>query len=302
MARRRVLLAETALLGIAAVWGLTFVLVQDAIARLPALTFLAYRFLAAAALVAPAFRRQLRGLGRAGWLAGLRMGLFLTAGYVAQTLGIEHTSAANAGFITGLFVVLTPLFGAALRVAWRAKASPQEGPLAWLAALAAGAGLYLLAGAGGRLHWLGDGLELLCACAFAAHVLATAHGVARHAVGALLTVQLAFCGLVCLLGAALAGQLRAPEGATVWGALALTAVVASALGFFVQSYAQRHAPPARVALILASEPVFAGVSSYLFQGVRLAPSAAVGAALIMVAIVAVELVPRWRALRPLPEG
>ncbi|MFL5866423.1 MAG: EamA family transporter, partial [Thermoleophilaceae bacterium] len=97
--------AELALVGVAAVWGLTFVMVQDAIEELPTLAFLAYRFLAAALLVALVFRSRLRRLSAAGWRAGLLMGAFLTAGYVCQTFGLERTTASNAGFITGLFVV-----------------------------------------------------------------------------------------------------------------------------------------------------------------------------------------------------
>jgi len=96
-------LAELALVGIAAVWGLTFVMVQDAIAELPPLAFLAYRFVPAGLLVAVFSWTALRALGRDGWRAGLVMGVFLTAGYVFQTLGLQDTSASNAGFITGLF-------------------------------------------------------------------------------------------------------------------------------------------------------------------------------------------------------
>jgi drug/metabolite transporter (DMT)-like permease len=101
--------------------------------------------------------------------------------------------------------------------------------------------------------------------------------------------------------AALAGDLEVPRGPTVWSALLVTSLVASALGFFVQTYAQQHAPPARTALILASEPAFAGLFAYLLAGERLSAVAWLGAALIMVAIVAVELVPRLRPGPALPE-
>jgi drug/metabolite transporter (DMT)-like permease len=286
--------AELALVAVAAVWGLTFTMVQDAIARLPAMAFLGYRFAAAALIVALVFRHGLRGLSAAGWRAGLLMGVFLTAGYVFQTLGLERTSASNAGFITGLFVVLTPVSGALFL-------RQRVGRAAWAAAVASALGLYLLSGAHG-LNTRGDGLELLCAIAFSAHILVTGRAARAHHTGALLAVQLAVCGIFCLLVAAPAGQLEAPRGATVWSALALTALVASAVGFFVQTYAQRHAPPARTALILASEPAFAGLFGYLLAGDRLSPLAWAGAALIMCAIVAVEVVPRLRPPRPLPEG
>jgi drug/metabolite transporter (DMT)-like permease len=287
--------AELALVGIAAVWGLTFVMVQDAIAELPTLAFLAYRFIPAALLVAVVFRGELRRLPRRGWVAGLVMGLFLTAGYVAQTLGLERTSASNAGFITGLFVVFTPALGA-LILRERMTAS------AWVAAIVAALGLYLLSGSGGHFSLRGDGLVLLCALAFSAHILATSRAVADHDVGALLAVQLGVCGVICLAAAALAGDLDAPSGGAVWSALIVTSLVASALGFFVQTFAQRHAPPARTALILASEPAFAGLFGWLIGDEHLSAVAWLGALLILAAIVAIEVVPRLRPPRPLPEG
>ena len=293
MSRERA--AELALVGIAVVWGLTFVMVQDAVAELPVLTFVAYRFLAAALLVAILFRRRVAALSPDGWRAGLVMGFFLTVGYLLQTFALQHTTASNVGFITGLVVVLTPLLGAlVLR-----RPVP---PIGFAAALVAAIGLALLSGVGGELRALGDGLALGCAIAFAAHILATDRGVAGHDVGALLAVQLGVCGVVALAGAAVAGQLEVPEGFTVWSALIVTSLLASALAFFVQSYAQRHASPARTALILASEPAFAGLFGWLLAGDRLTALGWFGALLILLAIVAVDLVPRLRPPRPLPEA
>jgi drug/metabolite transporter (DMT)-like permease len=115
-------------------------------------------------------------------------------------------------------------------------------------------------------------------------------------------VQVAVCGLFCLVVAGAAGDLEAPPDASVWWALVITAVFATALAYFVQSYAQRHAPPARTALILASEPAFAGLFGWLLAGDRLSAVAWTGAALIVAAIVTVEVLPRLRPPRPLPEG
>ena len=114
----------------------------------------------------------------------------------------------------------------------------------------------------------------------------TARAVERFNVGALVAVQLGVCGVFCLLVAAIAGDLEAPRGATVWSALIVTSLFASALGFLVQSYAQRYASPARTALILAAEPAFAGFFGYLLQDERLSAVAWVGALLILAAIVA----------------
>ncbi len=295
MTRQRA--AEAALIGIAAVWGLTFVMVQDAIRLLPTMAFLGYRFVAAAVIVAAVFWRPLRRLPAAGWAAGALMGVFLTAGYVFQTLGLEATSASNAGFITGLFVVLTPLLGAI----FLGDRLPVP---AWAAAAVSAVGLFLLSGlgSGGALNLRGDGLVFLCAVAFAGHILVTARGVERFEVGPLLAIQLGVCGLFSFAVAAGAGQIEPPRGATVWSALIVTSLVASALGLFVQSFAQRHASPARTALILASEPAFAGLFGYVLADERLTALAWVGAVLIMAAIVFVELLPRFRPPRPLPEG
>jgi drug/metabolite transporter (DMT)-like permease len=287
--------AELALVGIAAIWGLTFTMVQDAVEELPVLDFLGYRFTAAALLVALVFRRALARLSREGWRAGLMMGLFLTAAYALQTFGLQHTSASNTGFITGLFVVITPVLAAIFL-------RERIGAVGWAAALVSAAGLYLLSGSHG-FNARGDGLVLLCAVAVAAHILVTSRYARDHDTGALLAVQLGVCGLSCLIAGALAGGgLEAPHSGRVWLALGVTAVFASALGFFVQTYAQKHAPPARTALILASEPAFGGLFGYLLAGDRLTTTAWLGAALIMAAIVAVEVLPRLRRPVVLPEG
>ena len=282
--RRRRLLAEAALVAVAAVWGATFVTVKDAVTAFPVLAFLAWRFLAAAAVVAPFVAGDLRRMGRPGLAAGLAMGAFLTAGFVLQTFGLRWTSASNTGFVTGLFVVLTPLFGA---LVYRERVSR----IAWVAAGVSALGLFLLSGAGGSPSPRGDFLVLLCACAFAFHILVTKRAVERHPVGGLVAVQLAVCGVVCLAAALLTGTLAVPQSASLWRALALTALVASAIAFFVQTYAQARTTPARTALVLATEPAFAGFFAWLWRGESLSAVGWAGAALILGAILAVEAVP-----------
>ena len=290
MSRAR--LAELGLVAVAAVWGGTFVMVQDAVAKLPTLAFLGYRFTAAAIVAALVWRSALRTLPREGWTAGALMGVFLTLGYVLQTLGLEHTTVSNAGFITGLFVVFTPVLAAIVL-------GDRIGPLAWGAAVVCAFGLFLLAGGGSPNT--GDVLVLGCAVAFAAHILATARGAAGFHAGALLVVQLAVCGVVCTLAALVAGDLESPPDDSVWIALAVTALVASVFGFFVQTYAQKHTSATRTALILASEPAFTALCGYLFNDERLKAIGWLGAALIMTSILVVEMAPRLRPPRPLPE-
>ncbi len=284
--------AELGLIGVAAVWGGTFVMVQDAVAKLPTLAFLGWRFMAATLVVAFVWRAAVRALPAAGWRAALLMGVFLTLGYVLQTLGLEHTTVSNAGFITGLFVVMTPVLAAVFL-------GDRIGPLAWGAAGVSTLGLYLLSGGGSPNT--GDVLVLGCAVAFAAHILATARAASAFDTGALLVVQLSVCGVVCTVGALVAGDLKSPPDSSVWIALVVTALVATVLGFFIQTYAQKHTSATRTALILATEPAFTALCGYLFNDERLQAIGWVGAGLIMASILAVELVPRLRPPRPLPE-
>ena len=293
--QRRLPIPEVALVAVCAVWGLTFVMVQDAIAIVPTMAFLAYRFVPACVLVTVMFWRRVRGLTRAGWKAGLVMGVFLTGGYVFQTFGLERTTAANAGFITGTFCVLTPLLGA---VFFRQKV----GAIGWVAAVVAGGGLYLLSDPGGGGTLSGDALVFMCAVSFSLHILVTDRALKKHDLEALLAVQLGVCGFFSLVVAGAMGDLGVPRSAVVWQALAVTAILASAVAFWVQAWAQRHASPARTALILASEPAFAGLFAYLLQNDTLSAAGWTGAGLIMAAIVAVEVVPYLRTPRPLPEG
>jgi len=285
-------LPELALFGIAAVWGLTFTMVQDAVGEIAVMTFLAYRFIPASLIAALIFRKELRGLSPAGWRAACLMGGFLTAGYIFQTIGLKYTSASNAGFITGMFVVLTPLFGMVFL-------KQRAGWYAWAAAVTSAFGLYLLSGVGGVRS--GDVLMLGCASSFAFHILATDKAVRKHHIGALLAVQLGVAGFVPLGIASVAGDLSVPRGMTVWSALLVTSLIASALGFFVQAYAQQHAPPARTAVIMASEPAFAGIFAYLLAGERFTAYDVTGALLILGAIVFVELA-TYLSARPLPES
>lgn len=273
----RVVVAEAALVGVAAVWGLTFVMVKDAVQTAPVAAFLAYRFLPAAAIVGAVAHRNLRRLPARGWAAGAVMGIFLTAGYAFQTAGLQYTSASKAGFITGLFVVLTPLFHAIGSRTHRLSAT------SWAAAALATAGLWLMTDVGGTAN-KGDVLVFFCACSFALHILATNWAAARYPVGVLVAVQLGVCGVAALVYGGATSQLDIAMTAAMLRALAVTAVLASAVAFLVQTYAQQHVAPARTALVLASEPAFAGLFGFLLAGDRLGIRGWTGAALITAAI------------------
>jgi drug/metabolite transporter (DMT)-like permease len=275
---------ELALVAVTAVWGSTFVVVRDAVAQIPPFTFIAYRFLAAAALLAALRPRlvALQGRVEPGLpLAGMVAGLALFAGYGFQTVGLQYTTASNAGFITGLAVVLTPLFGAVLL-----RQPPGRWPA--LGALLAAVGLALLS-----LQQLevrrGDALVLGCAVAFAVHILLLGSYAPRFDSYRLAVWQLATIGALALAWAAVSGDLAVPGSAGVWAALAITAVAASAGAFLVQTRAQREVSPTRTAVILTMEPVFAGLFGFLLAGERLPARGWSGAGLILAGMLVAEL-------------
>lgn len=272
---------QLALIAVAAVWGGTFVVVKDAVSLYPLYAFLALRFgiaVVAFAVVVPASVRLLK---RETIGVGLLAGVFLTAGYVFQTWGLQGTSASKAAFITGMFVVITPaLQSVVLRRVPR--------PLTLAGVALAVAGLWLLSG-GGPGGWnVGDTRVLLCAVAYSAHMIVLG-GVGRdHDARPLTLVQLACVTAICGAISLATEPVGLPKHSVVWVALVVTGVFASAVAFGVQTYAQRFLSPTKTALILITEPAFGGVFGWL-AGERLGVSGAAGSALILAGMVVAEL-------------
>jgi len=271
---------EIALIAVAAVWGSTFVLVQDAVERVPPFLFIALRFGVASLVLAAA--GAFRGIRRDEVIAGGIIGLALFSGYAFQTVGLQYTSPSNAGFITGLFVVITPLLGAVLL-----RRLP--GASASAGALLATGGLILLAMPDGFALGRGDGLVLVAATSFAVHILVIArHGAGRSPLR-LAGVQIATATVLASLWSIGEEGARVPSDGFVWFAIVLTGVLATAAAFFIQTAAQRSIPPTRTAVILSAEPAFAGIFGFLLAGDRLGTRGYAGAGLIMVGILVAEL-------------
>ncbi|MCA1712047.1 MAG: DMT family transporter [Actinobacteria bacterium] len=272
-----------ALLAVTAVWGSTFVVVKDAVERMPVTDFLTWRFGLAALAMLLLRPRSCASLPARGRRAGLLLGLALGGGYLLQTLGLQTTSAAVSGFITGMFVVLTPL-GAAVLL----RQAPDR--LAWAAVGLATVGLGLLSLRGFTVGG-GELLTLGCAAAFALHIVGLGRWASSYDAYGLAVVQLltvaALCGLV-----AVPGGLAAPPDLGVWGALLLTALAATALAFVVQTWAQAHLPPTRAAVVMTMEPVFGGLFAVGLAGERLGPRTLLGALLVLAAMVLTEVGPR----------
>ncbi|OLC26006.1 MAG: hypothetical protein AUG06_09320 [Actinobacteria bacterium 13_1_20CM_2_65_11] len=262
------------LLMVTAVWGWTFVLVKDAITHYPTLPFLQLRFiLAFLVMVAVVHRLPAR---REVWV-GVAAGAVLAAGYLAQTVGLTMTSPGNSGLITGLFVVFTPLidrlFGVRLR--W------------WtLIAVAAALGGTVLLVGGPAGFGLGDILTIGCAALFALHMVLLSHWSPGLRSAPLAMVQMGTSALIFTGGGT--WSLRIP-GQDVWIAIVITGVFASALAFYIQTWAQQHLSASRTALILTTEPAWALAAAVVLAGQRFGLMQAFGAALVLAAIVGHEV-------------
>jgi len=268
------------LVAVTAVWGVTFVQVKDAVAIYPLFAFLALRFAIASCTLAPPAAKRVRTLGRPGIGAAAFAGALLGAGYALQTAGLERTSVSSTGFITGMYVVLTPLLAL---VCFRTRI----GATSWCGVLLATVGLALLAGVHGGSP-LGDLLVLAGAAVYSLQIVLMERYAPRYDALAFTLVEMltAFAGL--LVVAMVAGQLSVPHDWTVWSALLVTGVFASALAFLVQTWAQRRATATQTALVFSLEPVWAAFFGFTLAGDRLGLTGWLGCLVIMAGIVIAE--------------
>jgi drug/metabolite transporter (DMT)-like permease len=272
--------ATAALILVTAVWGVTFVQVKDAVELYPLLAFLALRYLIATAALAPVAVRRLGGFGREGLVAGAVLGGLVALGIGLQTAGLERTTVTSTGFITGLYVLFTPLLGLAL---FR-TAIPRS---LWAGVALALVGLALLSGVpqgSGR----GDLLVLVSAFVQAFQIVMVERYANRFDVFALTFVQVA-AAAVALGAVSLAfEELTVPRGATVWAALLVTGLFAVAFAYVVQVWAQRRVSATRIAIVFSLETVFAGLFGYLLAGDRIGALGFAGCAAIFAGIVVAE--------------
>ena len=289
-------LAQLLLLGVVAVWGATFVLVKDALQDVSPLLFNLLRMAIAALVLAVINRRHLRELSRKTLLSGLLIGAFLAAGYQFQTAGLARTTAAKSAFITGLVVVFVPLLSAV--PSFRPKGVAAPGMPAFSGAFLAFSGLLLLTTPAGtafsRLFasiGLGDLLTLVCALAFAGHLLSLAHASLHLPAGLLATLQIGVAAILIGLSLPLGGKPEFHLTGRLLLTLAITSLLATAAAFTIQSYAQQHLAPTSTVLILTLEPVFAWMTSLLVLHENLGRRALLGALLILTGILVIELLP-----------
>ena len=292
---RVTLLATLALLAMTASWGSTFFLIHDLLDRVPVLDFLAVRFAIASVAILLVSPRAVRRLSRDRLRQAVLLGALYGVAQILQTTGLAHTAASVSGFITGMYVVFTPLLAAVLL-------RSRIGALTWGAVLLAIIGLGVLTlgdvSSGLGLGY-GEALTLVSAGMYALHIVGLgAWSSTRDALG-MSIVQCIVIAVICT-GAAAPGGIVLPERTGDWLSVVYMALFAGAAALLGQTWAQAHLPPTRTAIIMSMEPVFAALFAVLLGGESATSRMLLGGSLVLAAMLIVELVPRRRIEAEVP--
>jgi drug/metabolite transporter (DMT)-like permease len=270
-------------------WGATFVVVKNALDHASVFIFLAARFTVAAALMLAFSIRMVRQFEREDLFAGLRLGGFMFLGYAFQTAGLQYTTPSKSGFVTGSSVVLVPLL---LALFWGRRLSRG----AYAGALVAVLGLYYLTIPAEGMAYLnrGDVLTFAAAGLYAVHIILVGEYTRQHSSRTLSLVQVAACAVMAWMTAGAAAAIRWQPARFEWrwelylGTL-ICAVLATAVAFSMQLWAQQYTSPSHAAILFTLEPVFAVITSYLLVGERLGPRAMLGAGFVLLGILIAEM-------------
>jgi len=281
--RRITALATFGLLAMTAVWGSTFVLIKDVVARMPVADFLAVRFAIAALVMLALFGRPVWQLGRRQVIRGLLLGVVYGAGQLLQTWGLSLIAPSVSGFATGMYVVFTPILAMLLL-------RQRMAGIVWLAVLLSTAGLALLSLNGVSVD-LGVWLTLASAALYALHIVGLGQWSRQGEAFGMSAVQMVAIAAVCLLATAPHGPMLPPDR-SAWLAVLYMALVAGAGAMLMQTWAQSHLPAARAAIVMTTEPVFAATFAVALGSDVLSWRMLLGGGLILAAMYLVELMPR----------
>ncbi len=281
--------AELALALCTLLWGSTFVVVKHSLDHASVFIFLALRFTLAGICMA-VFRPQVfRVLQREEIFAGIRLGFFMFCGYAFQTAGLRYTTASNSGFITGSSVVLVPLI---LALFWGKRATLWV----YFGTVAAAGGLYFLTvPVSGVAHLnRGDVLTFFAAISYAVHIILVGEYAKAHSAAALSVLQVLACAMMAWLTAfgahAIRWQtMRIEPSRELWIGVVICAVLATAVAFSLQLWAQQFTTPSHAAILFTLEPVFAVITSYFVLSERLGRRSLAGAVMVLAGILAAEL-------------
>lgn len=281
--RGRTRLATVALLGVTAAWGSTFFLTKDLLRQVPATDYLAIRFTIAAVVMVVVFHRQLFALTRQEWGHGVLLGSLYGVAQIVQTIGLAHTSASLSGFITGMYVVLTPLLGALMF-------AERVGRMAWIGVALSFGGLavFSLGAGGGWSFGIGEWLTLASSVVYALHILFLSRFSTDGSAAGLAVVQIIMCAVVAAVVAVPDGVI-VPQTSGGWYSLIYMAVIAGAAAMWAQTWAQAHLSATRAAILMTMEPVFAAGFAIALGGESFTLQIGLGGALIVAAMYVVEL-------------
>jgi drug/metabolite transporter (DMT)-like permease len=283
--------ATLLLVGITAIWGSTFFLIRDVVQVLSPTDFLAVRFTIAAAAMVAVFWRPMLALDKREVKIGIALGALYAVAQILQTVGLSHTEASRSGFITGTYVVLTPIFTAVLlrdripRSTWVAVLMATAG-LATLSLNGAAAGAGAGAGAG---FGFGEGVTLLSAAVYALHIIGLGRYSSPATAAGLSAVQMVAIAAVSLVAAA-PGGIELPSGRGAWASVLYMALIAGAVAIWAQTWAQSHLSATRAAIVMTLEPVFAAGFAVALGGESLTSRMLLGGAMVLAAMYTVELI------------
>jgi drug/metabolite transporter (DMT)-like permease len=289
--RRTSLLATAALLGITACWGSTFFLIHDLLDRLPTLDFLAVRFSIAGVLLLLVAPRAVLRLSPSARRQAVVLGGLYGVAQILQTAGLAHTPASVSGFITGMYVVATPLFAAVLL-------HNKITSMTWLAVVLAFAGLAVLTLDGFSIGY-GEALTFVAAMLYALHIVGLgAWSNARDALG-MSILQVVMVAVICLVASAPHG-IELPDNGRDWLSVVYMAIFPAALALLGQTWAQAHLSATRTAIVMSMEPVFAALFAVLLGGESASLRMVTGGLLVLAAMLIVEIAPRRKVEAEVP--
>lgn len=285
-ARLKGFAADSSLLVVAVIWGVTFLMMQEATRETPVFAFLFWRFGTAFVLFALVGKLLGKKVQRESIKAGIILGVMFCLAFQFQTFSLGHTLSSVVGFITGLNVIFVPFF------AWILLGVTQS-LFAVLGAMIAAIGMWLLSTGGAELHTVGFGeiLALINAALFALHIVYTGLYSRKHDVFTLVIVQFATAMVLCLLMSLGNDPYTIPPEftETFIKAILVTAIFATVFAFGIQTYMQQFTTPAKTAIIFTIEPVSAGLFGYCYANESLGAMQILGGVLIVIAILCVEL-------------
>lgn len=274
--------AEGLLVLATAIWGSTFLIVQNSIKVIEPYSFIALRFGVGALALAIIFHRKLFHITKAELAGGALIGLFLFGGYVLQTLGLQYTTSSKAGFITGLNAVFVPFLSI-----WILRQWPTWGAILGVTMATAGLGLLSMGDKFDLNFGLGELMVLGCAVCFTWQVVLVSRFAPGRNAFNLAIVQIATTALLSGIAGLIAGEPLAVPPVTSWGAVLFMGVVATAFTFAVMNRVQQFTSSTRAALIYALEPVFAGLFG-LLAGEMMTVPAWIGCVLILGGMISAE--------------